>query len=259
MNTSGSIVVAIDGTSASGKSTNARLVARKLGFVYVDTGAMYRTLAWYCDKLGLDVRDSRAVERECGRWRAKLMCFDRSVHLYVDSYFPREEIRSRATAALVPVVAAIPRVREWMKQKQRECLRFGSLVMEGRDIGSNIFPETDFKFYLDASLGERSRRRQAEGIAENLEERDRQDSRRSSAPLMVPLGAVLIDTSGMTPEQSSQRIVDEYHRILAERTEGDTQARRKSREAFRKLAEKANVRAAGKEGKGPEEGGGRSR
>ena len=202
------IVVAIDGTSASGKSTNARMVARELGFVYVDTGAMYRTLAWYCGKLGMDVRDSRAVARECTRWRAKLMCFDNSVYLYIDNYFPREEIRSRETAALVPIVAANPRVREWMKHRQRECVRFGSLVMEGRDIGSNVFPETDYKFYLDASLGERSRRREAEGVRENLRDRDRQDSRRSSAPLMVPLGATLIDTSSMTPEQSSGRILD---------------------------------------------------
>src|ERR1700744_3740998 len=109
------IVIAIDGTSASGKSTNAKLVARALGYAYVDTGAMYRTAA---------------------------------------------------TGAAVSHVAAVPKVREWMVKRQRECEQFGNLVMEGRDIGTNVFPETDYKFYLDASLAERTARRTADGINE---------------------------------------------------------------------------------------------
>jgi len=209
-------VIAIDGTSASGKSTNARLVARQLGFVYVDTGAMYRTLAWYCLQHGVEVQDAKAVAEACRRWKTSLECVEkdglRSVRLLVNGYYPEREIRTAETSAAVPHVAAVPKVREWMKKTQRACIQFGPLVMEGRDIGSNVFPETDYKFYLDASLAERTRRREADGVQENLAARDQRDSQRAAAPLMVPLGAVVIDNSGETPEQTSARIIAEYQR-----------------------------------------------
>lgn len=208
------IVIAIDGTSASGKSTNARRVAQALGFTYVDTGAMYRTLAWYCRRKGVDVHAPEAVVEACRRWKTALESVDAEVRLLVDGYFPGQEIRTAEISAAVPHVAAIPRVRQWMKKKQRECIRFGSLVMEGRDIGSNIFPETEFKFYLDASLDERSKRRAAEGVHENLADRDQRDSQRKSAPLMIPLGATVINNSGLTPEQTSQLILEEIKRRL---------------------------------------------
>src|SRR5215212_9674096 len=140
------VVIAIDGTSASGKSTNAKLVAKALDYVYVDTGAMYRTLAWYCLRKSIDVHDAKAVGDACRRWATSLVCVDKQVRLLVDGYFPEREMRSEETSAAVPHVAAIPKVRDWMKKKQRECIQFGNLVMEGRDIGSHIFPETDFKF-----------------------------------------------------------------------------------------------------------------
>jgi len=166
------IVIAIDGTSASGKSTNAKLVAKALGYVYVDTGAMYRTLAWRCLQKGVDVKDTTAVAALCRKWKTKLVCVESQARLLVDDYYPEKEIRTAETSAAVPHVAAIPKVRDWMKKKQRECIGFGNLVMEGRDIGSNVFPETDFKFYLDAHLDERTKRRHAEGVQENLAARD---------------------------------------------------------------------------------------
>ena len=202
------IVIAIDGTSASGKSTNAKLVASKLGFIYVDTGAMYRTLAWYCIKSRIDIHDPKAVAQLCKKWKTKLMCIDGHVRLLVDGYYPEAEVRTAETSAAVPHVAAVPKVREWMKLKQRDCIEFGSLVMEGRDIGSHIFPETEHKFYLDANLAERSKRREAEGVQEDLAKRDQRDSQRSTAPLMVPLGAKIVNTSGLTPQESSQQIID---------------------------------------------------
>lgn len=208
------IVIAIDGTSASGKSTNAKLVAVALGFTYVDTGAMYRTLAWYCLKNNVNVDDSHEVANACRRWKTKLVCEDKQVRLLVDGYFPSAEIRTAETSAAVARVAAVPKVREWMKKKQRECAVFGNLVMEGRDIGSNVFPETDYKFYLDATLGERSRRREAEGVLENLAERDKRDSQRATAPLMIPLGALVINNSNMTSEQTSGMIIAEIRRRL---------------------------------------------
>src|SRR5256884_3915329 len=208
------IVIAIDGTSASGKSTNAKLVAQALGYVYVDTGAMYRTLAWYCLQKKVDVHDSKAVTALVRKWKTKLECVDGRVRLLVDGYYPEKEIRTAETSAAVPQVAAIPKVREWMVKRQRECVQFGNLVMEGRDIGSQVFPETEFKFYLDASLDERTRRRAAEGVEENLAARDQRDSQRAAAPLMVPLGARVINNSRLTSEQTSGLIIDEVRKRL---------------------------------------------
>ena len=211
---SSNIVVAIDGTSASGKSTNARMVAKALGYIYVDTGAMYRTLAWHCLQKKIDPHDAKAVAAACRRWKTILDCVESVVRLLVDGYYPAKEIRTAPVSEAVPHVAAVPQVRKWMKEKQRECLRFGSLVMEGRDIGTNVFPETDFKFYLDASLHERARRRAAEGVQENLAARDQRDSQRADAPLMIALGATVINNSGMTPEQSSALILQQVRAKL---------------------------------------------
>ncbi len=211
------IVIAIDGPSASGKSTNARLVARALNFVYVDTGAMYRTLAWHCLQRGVDVHNERAVLAVLRRWKTRLENVDGQVRLLVNGYYPEKEIRTAEVSAAVPHVAAIPKVREWMVRTQRACMQFGNLVMEGRDIGTHVFPETEFKFYLDASLAERTRRRRADGVPEDLAQRDHRDSQRRAAPLMVPLGAVVVNNSGQTPEQTSAFILAEIRRRLAAR------------------------------------------
>ncbi len=211
------VVIAIDGTSASGKSTNAKRVARALGYVYVDTGAMYRTLAWHCLQKKVDAHDPKAVTAQLHKWKTQLECLGGRVRLLVEGYYPETEIRTAEVSAAVPHVAAIPKVREWMVKRQRECTRFGHLVMEGRDIGSNVFPETEFKFYLDASLDERTRRRAAEGVNENLAARDQRDSQRATAPLMVPLGAMVINNSLMTSEQTSGLIVSEIRKRLAAR------------------------------------------
>jgi len=210
------IVIAIDGTSASGKSTNAKLVAKALGYVYVDTGAMYRTLAWHCLKTDVDVHDAKAVANACRRWKTELKCVDNHVRLLVDGYFPEKEIRTAETSSTVPHVAAVPKVREWMKQRQRKCLQFGNLVMEGRDIGTNIFPETNYKYFLDASLQERNERRAAEGVKEDLAARDRRDSQRAVAPLMIPLGAKVINNSNLTSEQTSGLLIEDIRKRLAQ-------------------------------------------
>ena len=212
----GPVVIAIDGTSASGKSTNSKLVAKALGFVHVDTGAMYRTLAWYCLKQKIDVQNAKAVAAACRRWKTALKCSDGHAYLVVNGYYPAAEIRTAEVSAAVPHVAAVPKVRDWMKKTQRACIQFGSLVMEGRDIGTNIFPETDFKYYLDAKLEERSRRRAADGIEENLAARDQRDSQRAAAPLMIALGAKVINNSQMTAEQTSGAILADIRKRMAE-------------------------------------------
>jgi cytidylate kinase len=139
---------------------------------------------------------------------------DGRVRLLVNGYFPEKEVRTAETSAAVPHVAAIPQVRKWMVKRQRECVKFGNLVMEGRDIGTNVFPETDFKFYLDAKLEERSRRRAADGVQENLAARDQRDSQRATAPLMIGLGAKVINNSSMTSEQTSAAILAEVRKRL---------------------------------------------
>ncbi|HEY6229316.1 MAG TPA: (d)CMP kinase [Verrucomicrobiae bacterium] len=209
------VVIAIDGTSASGKSTNAKRVAKALDYVYVDTGAMYRTLAWYCLKQGIDVHDAKKVTAVLKKWKTELKCVDGAVRMLADGYYPEKEIRTAETSAAVPHVAAIPKVREWMKVTQRDCAKFGNLVMEGRDIGSHIFPETEFKFYLDAHLEERSKRRAADGVKEDLAARDQRDSQRSAAPLGVALGAMVINNSGQTPDETSKIIIDTVRKKFA--------------------------------------------
>lgn len=212
-----SIIIAIDGTSASGKSTTAKRVAKHFGYTYVDTGAMYRTLAWHCLNKNVDVHNEKAVAQLCRKWKTCLTNVDHHLRLTVDGYYPEKEIRTSETSAAVAHVAANNKVREWMKVTQQSCASFGNLVMEGRDIGSAIFPDTDFKFYLDAPLAERSKRRWADGVNEDLAKRDQSDSQRASNPLMIPLGAMVINNSGLTIEQTSQIIIDEVHRRLAAR------------------------------------------
>ena len=201
------IVIAIDGPSASGKSTNSKMIATRLGYVYVDTGAMYRTLAWYALQTGTEVTDAAAVEALCRDWPAELVRRSYSIWLEVDGYFPEQEIRSAEVSAVVSHVAQVPFVRDWMKDRQRSCVQFGNLVMEGRDITSNIFPDTPHKFYLDASAAVRQARRDADGVKENLADRDQRDSTREAAPLKVVEGATVINNSGESPEETSARII----------------------------------------------------
>lgn len=212
------IVIAIDGTSASGKSTNSKLVAKALGYVYVDTGAMYRTLAWHCMQNRVDPHDAKAVAAACRKWKTTLECVEKdglkSVHLLVNGYFPEKEIRTAEASLVVSLIAVIPKVRDWMKKTQRDCIQFGDLVMEGRDIGTNVFPETDFKFYLDAHLEERTKRRAADGVNENLAARDQRDSQRAAAPLMIALGAKVLNNSNMTSAQTSEWLLKEIRAML---------------------------------------------
>ena len=201
------IVIAIDGPSASGKSTNAKLISAQLGYVYVDTGAMYRTLAWHALQKGVDVMDAEAVTALCHNWNAELVCLENRVWLEVDGYFPEQEIRTAETSGAVSHVATVPFVRGWMREKQRSCVQFGNLVMEGRDIGSNVFPEAPHKFFMDAAAEVRQARRDADGVQENLAARDQRDSTRKAAPLVIPEGATVINNSGETPEDTSARII----------------------------------------------------
>jgi cytidylate kinase len=220
MDMKAAVIVAIDGPGASGKSTVARATARVLGFAYVDTGAMYRTLAWHCLQTGVDLKNPKAVAGACRRWKTRLHVEagdPPEVALLVEGYRPQEEIRSGDVSRAASDVAVVPAVRRWMKERQRECREFGNLVVEGRDIGTNVFPETDHKFWLDAAPEERARRRRSQGVDDNLAYRDRQDSQRASAPLMMGLGAVRIDTTGLGIEEIVAGIADGVRRLGRDR------------------------------------------
>lgn len=207
------VVIAVDGTSGSGKSTNSKLIAKNLGYTYVDTGAMYRTFAWYCLKHNVDLEKESAISQALSDWGAKIENREGKLWLVIDGYFPEKEIRTSEVSQIVSFIAANPDVRKWMKKAQQDCIEFGSLVMEGRDIGTNIFPDTPYKFYVDASLELREERRIAEGVVDNLAARDIRDSNRKHNPLTVAEGAVMVNTSGLKPDESAKFMLDKIQEI----------------------------------------------
>lgn len=207
------MVIAIDGPSASGKSTVARLVAEALGFFHVDTGAMYRAVTWKMLGDGVNLADPDAVARRLDTLRLGLEFAAENggppgLRLRLDGADPGRDLRSPRVERAVSALAAIPAVRTWCVARQRELASRGDLVVEGRDIGTVVFPETPYKFFLDASPEVRARRRAAEResagecasvahVARDMTERDRLDRSRTVAPLRVAEDALRLDTSNL--------------------------------------------------------------
>ena len=214
--------IAIDGPAASGKSTVARLVAARLGGYYVNTGDMYRAVSWAALERGIDIAaDPEAVRALLGTLDLRYeVAGPGQLQLQLNGApVPQEQIRSAAVAAVVSLVARLPAVRDWLRERQRECCALGTVVMEGRDIGTVILPAAPFKFFLTASPEERARRRLAQpgevapgatvaSVAAEIAARDRLDSSRAVAPLRAAAAAVTLCTDGLTPEEVTQRIVD---------------------------------------------------
>lgn len=192
-----SVVIAIDGPAASGKSSVSRELAARHGFVHVNSGAMYRALAWSVVRNGVDPEDAASVIAHLARLEFACGVEAGVATLTVDGVDPGAELKSAAVNATVSLVAKIPEVREVLVAKQRECRALGDIVMEGRDIGSVVFPGTPYKFYIDASPEVRAARRREEGITDDLAQRDATDSQREASPLVAAEGAVVIDTSEM--------------------------------------------------------------
>lgn len=207
--------IAIDGPAGAGKSTVAKIVAAKLNFRYVDTGAMYRALTLKALRAGIDVEDEEAAGRLAEDTRVEL----RDGRVYCDGEDVTELIRAPQVSEAVSLVARSPRVRERMVQLQREMAAGGRVVMDGRDIGSYVLPEARYKFFLTASLRERARRRAAElarqgyqgldlkMIEAELARRDAMDAGREVAPLVKPRDAVCIDTTALAPAEVAERIL----------------------------------------------------
>ena len=206
------MVIAIDGTSGSGKSTVARALARHYGFVHVDTGSMYRAVTWYCLQRGVDCNDAAAVERAMRGMSSEFQLVEGRIVMFVEGADPGEALRSEAVAQNVSLVARIPGVRSWLVAQQRGLLRFGSLVMEGRDIGSVVFPDTPFKFYVDADSAVREFRRAGDGYRDQVTRRDQLDSTRAVSPLVAAPDAFFVDTSRNTPQQPAAVVQAELKR-----------------------------------------------
>jgi len=215
------LIVAIDGPAGSGKSTVAREVARKLGLLYVDTGAMYRalTLKAMREKIGLD--DGAALVELAKRTKIRLSAGDDfKLSVLLDGEDVSDEIRGAPVTNNVKHVARIPDVREQMVILQRKAASSGGAVLEGRDIGTVVFPDADRKIYLDANVGERVKRRFKElkekghnitigEIEKDVRTRDHTDKTRDAGPLKKADDAISIDTTGLSVAEVAERIVKE--------------------------------------------------
>jgi len=191
-------VIAIDGPAASGKSTVARKLAKRLGFSYVNSGALYRGIAWLAHLHTIPANDANAV---CNQIRKSVFNFDlrgKELIFLIDGESPEPHLRDEEVNRTVSAISAIAEVREFLVAHLREFLTWDNLVMEGRDIGSMVFPDTLYKFYIDASLEVRAQRRAVQGQRDDLFFRDRADSSRRASPLTIAEDAHVIDSSSLT-------------------------------------------------------------
>lgn len=203
----GDSVITMDGPAASGKSSVARLVARRLGRLFVGTGSMYRAVTWALLEAGVDPADPRAVAVAVQELRIEFPVEDGEAHIAVNGRVLQDELTSDAVNKSVSLVASVPEVRERLVAGQRSLAARAPLVMEGRDIGSVVFPGAAFKFYIDASEEVRARRRQAQGHADDLSQRDKLDSTRKTSPLVVAPDAIVIDSSDLTLDGVVSRVL----------------------------------------------------
>lgn len=206
--------IAIDGPAASGKSTVARLIAAALNYTFINTGAMYRAVTWYALQQGVDVKDVRAVEAMLPGIPLAFGKDGSGSTVVCEGRTLDAELKESRVNDFVSTVAAIPAVRALLVAKQREYNQSEPVVMEGRDIGTVVFPETPFKYFVTASEEVRAARRAAEGIADSIAERDRKDASRTVAPLVKAEDARLIDTSEMTIDEVVAAIAADVRRKL---------------------------------------------
>ena len=205
------IVIVIDGPAAAGKSTIARRLAARLGFIYIDSGAMYRAVALWALRQKLDARDPHRMEQLA--LAAGITLDDNGAHVLLNGEDVTEAIRAPEVSQAASLVATIPGVRRALVEKQRAIGSQNNVVMEGRDIGSVVFPHADVKVFLDANSEERVRRRAAEvngnpqSVSEQLRERDERDRTRAEAPLTQQPDALYVDSTGLTIDEVEEAIL----------------------------------------------------
>ena len=202
-------VITIDGPAASGKSSVARRVAARLGYTYVNTGNMYRAMTWAVLDAGIDpAADPAAVAAYSTGAPIESTVIDGQTSITIGGHrLTDEELNSDPVNRAVSHVAAVLEVRNALVAAQRTLQSIGPLVMEGRDIGSVVFPDSPFKYYIDASEEVRASRRRAQGHADQVAERDRMDTTRKASPLVIPEGATVIDNSHLTLDQAVEAVL----------------------------------------------------
>jgi cytidylate kinase len=219
------VIVAIDGPSGSGKSTVGKAVARRLDYLYIDSGAIYRAIGRKAIDTGTTQEDAALMERLARAAEIKLVGDPDHLQVLLDGRDVTDSIRLPEASHASSVVATIPEVREAVVDKLREMARAGGVVMDGRDIGTKVFPDAQVKVFLDASLDVRSRRRfeeeiargrdvSVEGVREELEERDRRDRERAATPLVKAPDAIFVDTSDLPLD----RVIDHVLEIVRTRS-----------------------------------------
>lgn len=207
--------IAIDGPAASGKSTVAKLIAKELGYTFINTGAMYRAVTWYTLQQGVNPADTEAVKALLPTIPLSFGKDGAVSTVLFEGRVLTTELTEKSTNDNVSAIASIPEVRALLVSKQREYNTKEAVVMEGRDIGTVVFPDTPFKYFVTASEEVRAARRAAEGITDSIAERDKKDSQRACAPLKQAEDAMLVDTSDMTIEQVVAHIVSDINQKLA--------------------------------------------
>ncbi|WP_165942104.1 (d)CMP kinase [Candidatus Syntrophosphaera thermopropionivorans] len=219
-------IIAIDGPAASGKSTTAQLLAEKLGYVYIDTGAMYRACALKAKKMGIDINDEESIRELLDDIDIRIENHNSKNRIFLDGEDVSEDIRADDISALASAISAIPAVRYKMVELQRKMGEKGGVILDGRDIGTFVFPTAEVKFFLTASPEVRAKRRwlelQQKGINKDFSEvladlvkRDNNDSQRALAPLKKADDAIEVDTSNITIEEQT----DYLYQIIRSRME----------------------------------------
>ena len=191
-------VIAIDGPAASGKSCVARTLAKRIGFIYVNSGAMYRAVTWYVLQKGIASNDNHTVIKLLDTMKIECGLSNNESNIRIDGQDPEPFLNDEAINRNVSNIASIREIREVLVTKQREYVASSDLVMEGRDIGSVVFPHTPYKFYIDASVEVRAQRRAKQGLHDEVAARDKRDSTRRASPLIIAEDAHVIDSSNLT-------------------------------------------------------------
>lgn len=217
------LIIAIDGPSAAGKTSAARLLAKRLGYLYLDSGALYRAIAWKVSQSGIEPKEHPRLVELLSKTEVRVKAQGDDFRVWVGEQDVTSQLRAPVISRLASQVSSVPAVREKLLQVQRQLGGKGGVVVEGRDIGTVVFPSADLKFYLDATLQVRGNRRyqelktmghavDEENVLEEVKIRDEKDSRREIAPLKKAEDAVVLDSTGMTLNEVVDRMMAEVQK-----------------------------------------------